>query len=406
MDSGGIVMTPTTPCRVIVGAFLTALCLWCGAAHTGEKSRPAVKVTIRDEKPVVIESALPFDPTPRIRFTPSNLIAQIQSEQGQQLHLSHFPVLNIDGRVMQPGQQGGRFEKVNQALPKTAGGKERRGFMSVFTIDELRITLTAELVPTKPGPGEKKRELGTMLFRYLVENTGKQARKFGLKDYIDMYVITNDGAMFAVPTMPNKIADGVELKGKTLPDYVQCLQNPDLKNPGYVSHITVNLGSGIEKADRVVLSRHGAGGFGGWDMPAIASMGDSAVGIFFDPKEIKPGGKRDFGFAYGKGVAIAPESEGNVEIRFTGSFEPGKTFTVTALVHDPVLGQSLILELPKGMTLVEGREIQPVPGTTLDPPQSFVEWKCRVNEMGHFPLRIRSSTGVTQTKLITVSATE
>jgi hypothetical protein len=399
-------MTTTTPRRVIVGCLFASLSLWCGAGHTGEKARRPVKVTIQDEKPVVVETALPFDATPRIRYTPANLIAQIQSEQGQQLHLSHFPVINIDGRVMQPGQQGGRFEKVNQALPKSATGKVRRGFTSVFFIDDLRITLTAELVPTKPGPGEKKRELGTMLFRYVVENTGKQPRKFGLKDYLDMYVITNDGAMFAAPNFPNKILDGIELKGKTLPDYVQCLQNPDLKNPGYISHITVNLGSSIEKADRVVLSRHGAGGFGGWDMPAIASMGDSGVGIFFDPKEIKPGGRRDFGFAYGKGVAIAPESEGNVEVRLTGSFEPGKTFTVTALVHDPVVGQSLILELPKGMTLVEGREIQPVPVPTLDPPQSFVEWKCRLEEMGDFPLRVRSSTGVTQTKLIKISAAE
>ena len=51
------------------------------------------------------------------------------------------------------------------------------------------------------------------------------------------------------------------------------LQNPDLKNPGFVSHLTLNLGNSLEKPERVVLTRHGAG-FGGWDMPAMASMGD------------------------------------------------------------------------------------------------------------------------------------
>jgi hypothetical protein len=371
-------------------------------AHAGDSPSSKVKVTIQDEKPVVVEAALPIDPTPRVRYSASGLSAQIRTEQNQNLHLSHFPMLNIDGRAMQPGQMGGRFEKNNAFLPNTPGGRKRQGFQTVFVIDDLRITLTAELAPTKAaGPGQK-RELGTVVQRYLVENIGKTPHKFGLKAYFDTYIVTNDGALFAAPTMPGKILDGVELKDKTLPDYVQCLQQPDLKNPGYVAHLTVNLGGGIEKASRVVLSSHGAGGFGMWDMPVVQAMGDSAMAVFFDPKEIKPGGKREFGYAYGKGIAIPLESEGNVEVRLSGSFEPGKQFSVTALVHDPVLGQSLTLELPKGMTLIGGREIQPVPQPTTDPPQSFVTWQCRVLELGQFPVRLRSSTGVTQTKLVKI----
>ena len=33
--------------------------------------------------------------------------------------------------------------------------------------------------------------------------------------------------------------------------------------------------------------------FGGWDMPAVSAMGDSALGVFWEPKEIKPGDKRE-----------------------------------------------------------------------------------------------------------------
>ncbi|MCI0685527.1 MAG: hypothetical protein L0Y71_25795 [Gemmataceae bacterium] len=395
-------MTKRMSIRGVVTLCLATLGLLLVLAEAGAGGRPAVKVTVQDEKPVVTEVALPVDPTPRIRYNVAGMTPQIRTEQNQQLHLSHFPMFNIDGRIMQAGQAGGRFEKNNAPLPRTPGGKLRQGYMSVFVIDDLRITMMAELVPTK-STDNKKREMGTVLVRYTVENTGKQARKFGLKTYFDMYVVTNDGAMFAAPNMPGKILDGIELKEKTLPDFVQCLERPNLKNPGYVAHLTVNLGSSIEKASRVVLTRHGAGGFNGWDMPAIASMGDSAMGVFFDPKEIRPGGRREFGYAYGKGVAIAPESEGNVEVRLTGSFEPGKLFTVTALINDPVLGQALTLDLPKGMALVEGREIQPVPQPTTDPPQSFVVWRCRVLELGQHPLRLRSSTGVTQTKLITIS---
>jgi hypothetical protein len=395
-------MTTTFIRRHVVVAALPLSVL--AFAVTAGEPRSSVKVTIRDEKPVFIEAALPVDPTPRVRYTAGGMVAQIRDEQNRNLHLSHFPIFNIDGRITQPGQIAGRFEKNNAPLPKSAGGKQRQGFSSAFTSDDLRVTLVAELVPTRTTERDKKREMGTMLLRYTVENLGKETRKFGMKAYLDMYVISNDGALFAAPTMPGKVLDGIELKDKTLPEYVQCLQQPDLKNPGYVSHITLGLGGGIEKAGRVVLSRHGAGGFQGWDMPAIQAGGDSAVAIFFDPKEIKPGGKRELGYAYGKGIAIAPESEGSVELRLAGSFEPGKQFTVTALVNDPVPSQALILELPKGMTLLEGREIQPVPAPVLDPPQSFVEWKCRVLELGQYALRLRSSTGMTQTKLITISA--
>jgi len=382
---------------------LTALACLALTVGADEPAKPPVKVTIEDDKAVIVETALPIDPTPRIRYAASGLGAQITDEQGRQLHLSHFPIIKIDEQVTQVGARGGKFERVNQSLPRTAGGKNRQGFQAVFTQDDLRITLTAELAPTKPTAGNKKREMGALVMRYLVENVGKQPRKFGLKAYMDVYIITNDGALFAAPTFPNKILDGIELKDKTLPDYVQCLEQPDLKNPGYVAHLTLDLGSSLEKASRVVLSRHGAGGFNAWEMPAVQAMGDSALAVYFDPKEIKPGGKREFGYAYGKGIAIPPESEGRVEMRLGGSFAPGKLFTITAQVHDPIAGQTLIVELPKGMALVEGREIQPVPQPFTDPPQSQIEWKCRVQEFGRFPIRLRSSNGVTQTKIVTIA---
>jgi hypothetical protein len=389
--------------RIVCVAGLLAGCLALGGL-AGERKR-GVKVTIQDEKPVVVEAVLPIDPTPRVRFTPSPLGAQVRTEQNGSLHLSSTTIIKMDNQVMQVGP-GGRFEKLNQGLPKSPGGRARQGYLSVFVLGDLRVTCTVELAPTKPSERDKKKEMGTVLFRYTVENTGERPHSFGLKVYMDMYVVTNDGALFAAPNFPGKILDGIELKDKTLPPYVQCLERPDLKNPGYIAHITLDLGGSIEKANRVVLTSLGAGAFNAWDIPAIQAGGDSAVAVFFDPKEIKPGGKREFGYAYGKGVAVPLESEGTVDLRLAGSFEPGKTFTVTALVNDPPVGQSLILDLPKGMALLEGRDIQPVPSPVNDPPQSLVAWKCRVLEMGRHEVRLRSSTGVTQTKIVTIAPGE
>jgi hypothetical protein len=362
-----------------------------------------VKVTVRDQKSVVVtEAAVPVDPVVRIKYTPSALGVQVRDEQNRTLHLSHFPMFSIDGQVGQPGAvPGGRFESQNQPLPKSPSGRDRHGFRTVFVHGDLRITFSAEAVPTKAAKSADKRRLDAMLIRYSVENKGNRPHTFGVRIYMDVYVISNDGAMFAAPTHPGKILDGTELKGKTLPDYVQMLQQPNLDNPGFVSHLTLNLGSKFDRADRVVLTRHGVG-FNTWEMAAMASMGDSACGVFFEPKEIPPGGKREIAYAYGQGLAVPPESEGRFDVQLGGNFEPGKLFTISATVHDPVPGQALTLELPAGMERVEGKHIQPVPPPLDGAPRSLVLWKARVLRHGEFPLRVRSTTGVMQTKNITV----
>ena len=96
-----------------------------------------------------------------------------------------------------------------------------------------------------------KTDHGFLLVHYLVENKGTRPHQFGLRVYMDTYVIDNDGCLFAAPTMPGKVLDGVALKGKLLPPYVQLLQRPDLKAPGFVAHLTLDLGPKLEKADRL-----------------------------------------------------------------------------------------------------------------------------------------------------------
>jgi hypothetical protein len=196
------------------------------------------------------------------------------------------------------------------------------------------------------------------------------------------------------------VLNGVELKGKGMPAYVQVLQVPNLQAPGQVCHFTLKMGNRIEGPSRMMLTNLGVC-FGGWEVPAQPA-GDSAVAIFFDDKEVKPHSKREMAYAYGVSLASSPESEGRVTVGLGGSFEPGKLFTVAAQVDEPVEGQSLTLELPAGMELVEGKRTQPVPPPA-EAGSSLVVWKARVQKLGDFPLKVRSSTGVTQTKTISVT---
>jgi hypothetical protein len=375
--------------------------LAAGASSQGPSGKAPAKVRIKEEKPVLSEeAAVPIDPARRVELGLNGLSAMVRSERNETLHLSHFPSFNIDGQLFQ-NQPPGRFEYMNRPLAAAKGRRPREGFETVFIHNDLRITCTMTVVPTKPATAGAKRLRDSVLIQYLVENKGARTHKFGLRTYMDVYVINNDGAQFAAPTMPGKILNGVVLKDKQFPPYVQLLQVPNLQNPGYVAHLTLDLGSKLEKPDRVVLTGHGAG-FGGWDMPAFAS-GDTALGIFWEPRDIKPGGKRVFAYGYGKGIVTNPESEGRVELALGGSFEPGKAFDVTAYVTDPAQGQVLTLELPRGMALVQGAQTQPVPEPPADEPVSLVRWRARVVRPGEFALRVRSSTGVTQGKHITVT---
>jgi hypothetical protein len=90
-------------------------------------------------------------------------------------------------------------------------------------------------------------------------------------------------------------------------------------------------------------------------------------------------------------------------LNLDGSFEPGKLFTIAAYVREPSPGQSLSLELPAGMERVEGKERQPVPLPIGEGDMSLVLWKARVLHTGEFPLRVRSSSGITQGKIISIS---
>jgi hypothetical protein len=359
-----------------------------------------VVVTVRDEKPAIEEVSLPVDPVVRAQPSYGGGMNYGLNVEGKRLTFSTGSArtsLRIDGQNLFAGG-------VQKALGPGPRGKPRHGWSSSFTNGAVNVTQIIEIVPGKPSakpkPGQK-RQMDTILIRFLIENKDTRAHSIGVRVRIDTYCWTNDGCLFASPEKhPGKVLDGIELKGKDVPDYLQILQNNNLQNPGWVAHFTCRVGR-YEPPSRVVLSAHGAGD-DGWNMQVIQAMGDSDAGFFWDPVMVPPGGKRELAFGHGQGIATSAENEGKVQVALGGSFEPGKLFTVTAYVDDPVEAQHLGLELPPGMELAGGKDLQPVP-----PPdaanRSIVVWRARVQRAGTYPLRVRSSNGVTYTKHVTVS---
>ncbi len=361
-------------------------------------------VTVRFHEPKMdnVQVFAPVDPTVRIRVTGrAGFMFGLATEKNQMLSNGYLrPSLKIDGQVMYPqNNMAGVVIGVNVGGPAAA---QKFPMKSEFVRDKISLTQTLEPIATKTKDPQAKRQLDSMLVKYVVENKDSAPHKVGIRIRMDMYLINNDGALFAAPTMPGKILDGVELKGPTLPEYVQVLQVANLQNPGFVAHFTLKLGGGMIPPDRFLCTAHGLGD-NGWDIAAQRSNGDSDAVIFWDPREIPPGGKVTFAMAYGKGLASFPDREGQIKLLLGGSFEPGKTFTIQAFVEEPLPSQTLKLELPAGMQRVEGREIQPVPAPAGNLASSIVMWKGRVEKLGEFPIKIRSSTGAHLTRTVSIS---
>jgi hypothetical protein len=389
------------PRGMLLAAVLTGLLGLAGFAQEPAPGNAPVKVRIQDDKPVVIAIQMPVDPVQHIQLqNQANMMFNLMVDN-QTIHLGFIQTLfKVDDRIVYPGNPPGKMTSQNQPLGKAKDGTLRTGTRSVYEIDKVIITQEVEVVATLSKPGQKRRRDSAMV-RYFIENKDTRPHKVGMRIFMDVFIVNNDGALFAAPNQPGKILDGVELKGDKVPNYLQFLQQPDLKNPGFVAHMTCNFGKAFEMPDRIVLTTLGAM-IDQWNLAVMQAGGDSAMGVYWEPREVKAGTKRQWAYAFGQGIAPIAEGEGPVAIVLGGSFEPGKLFTIAAQVQDPAPGQSLTLELPAGMELVEGKERQPVPIMD-DQGNTMVLWKARVLNTGQFNVRVHSSTGVSSTKIVTIS---
>ncbi len=383
---------------ILLVPLLLATLTWAGTP-------PAYQVEIKDGAAVAQEILLPIDPQIRINAQHSNSIYFGLTMDGVRITCSPqgsiWPATMVDGSIHNPANSNSPVQM--QTLPKGPTGKDRRGFLAKWKIGQLEYTQVVEVVASKPvvAAANAKRRMDTCRMSYLVENKGKQAHEVAFRSSVDILINNNDGALYASPTTePGKVLNGVVLEGKSLPAFVQVLERPDVRDPGHVAVMTLKFGGKVEGPSKVVLTQLGAVGGGNWDVPAMPA-GDSACAIYWEKKTLKPGEKREMVWAYGGGIATNPENDGKVTVALGGNLEPGKLFTVSALVEDPVMSQTLAIELPPGIDRVEGAETQPVPEPS-GGGYSLVLWKGRVTRAGAFDIRVRSSTGSTQTKSVLV----
>jgi hypothetical protein len=327
-------------------------------------------------------------------------------------------VLKINGRSRMFGLSiPGESQWLRMAEP-TADGK---GTKSVWAYTDrnrpslkLEITQLVELVAGEPienRQGQLHRYLDTCRVRYLIANKGQEVVDVGLRILIDTLIgedDSNDGVPFTVPGLHGLVTRSAHFESPhdTIPDFLQVLEVPNLKNPGIVGFMNLKLGSMVEPPQRVLLT-HWTPNLNLWEIPerSIAEdVPDSAVVLFWADKPLAQGQKRELGFSYGLGIlAIA---NGQLGVSVGGNFTPHGDLTTVALINNPEKGQTVTLKLPQGLVLVEGDATQSVPAVPAGAAvqQSPVTWRIRAQREGNYVIEVQSSTGVTQKKPITIRA--
>jgi hypothetical protein len=377
--------------------------------------------TLRDADGKAVEKKLTFDPLGRTNNTCIKIDGQEflfgeskTADTGTPLKVSW---VNRDGPL--PDVPGVKYDY------------KRQGKTSVWKLNDYQvyITQTVEVVP-----GEQSRKLDTVLVRYSLENRDTVAHQVGIRFMLDTYIGTNDGVPFTIPGKA-ELCNTMEKfpSSDKVPDYIEAMENEDLRNPGTVARLQFRISTKLESPTSVFLGGWPHDGFAQvfnitgaknqntmWSVPEVSMKQlnesgatvrgdpgkkppkDSAVTMYWDPRPLAPtNGKedpskrREVGFAYGLGNVASDTHGGHLLVSTGGSIVEGGTFTLNAVVSDPVQDERLKVDLPSGFRLVEGEAEQPVPAAQeVDGKRrSSVTWKVRAGSSGPFKITVSSSNG-------------
>jgi hypothetical protein len=389
-------------------------------------SVPRIEIRFHDEKKNdELEKLWLTDAQPTMRFGVVMLRKGVEVGQGANVKRLTFDPWgrtnntcllfdDTDARVF-GGSQGSWKERAAKSW-KDEQGQDHEGVRSVWVCEDKAITVTqfVELVR-----GEQSRLLDTCRVCYRIENTDNRLdREVGIRFLLDSFIGGNDGVPFTIPG-ESDLCDTMKIlpdqaKDRTVPDFVQALEKPDLAHPGTIAHLRLKL-DGLESPDRVtigawpneklrVLDRQAAGPGTLWDVPLLPlkslELNDSAIAIYWKKVPLKPGGKREIGFEYGLGSLLASQS-GRLAATIDGAFRPDGELTVVAYINrsaEDSADQSVTLGLPESFKLLEGDKTQPVPALSKNARSGNVPvtWKVRAGPTGAYDLTVTSSSGLSQ----------
>ncbi|MFM9964539.1 MAG: hypothetical protein ACKV2Q_25330 [Planctomycetaceae bacterium] len=308
--------------------------------------------------PVVLpapESLPPIDPTPRITVS--------------FLQPGRFGIVTTSGNPDDDSDDGKRLTFsvkgdtnntrlwVDGATPLVltdqSGGEDSLRFAaeqrreSVANYRDIQVSQVVELTA-----GDISRRMDTVRVVYRLKNTGSADHSVGLRVMLDTLIGNNDGVPFIVPGVEGIVTEATTFRGEQVPDFVRALERPNLSSPGVIVDIGLRARD-AERPSEVILA-HWPGGEAEWNYERAPLRRDSAAGLYYEPRPLKPDEQRTVGFTYGLGTISSTKTR-NAKLSLTvgGPFRSGGQFWVVALVQNAKAGQTVKLTLPEGMKLTD-----------------------------------------------------
>jgi hypothetical protein len=321
-------------------------------------------------------------------------------------------VLLIDGKSRVFGKSGhGKLD-----LAPTLFKDRSRVCTWLFTDEHIAVTQTLQPIPGEPieiADGVFKRFTDTVLVRYKITNNDKRPHDVGFRILLDAFIGANDVPLFAIPSRGGIVQTNTDLVGNDIPDTIQALEFPDLRNPGVIAQLNLKLGGKLEAPSRVMLTEYPARNrYQQFDLdadnnPALRpgqKITDSSIAMYWKTEPLAPGASREMGFTYG--VATVG---GMVELTILnpGPVVQGTNFSLVALIADAAPGSEATIALPAGLELAGSPAALPVPpaakeGGTSHP--SPVTWTIHAPNSGRYKIGV-TANGVTTHRVVTVRKT-
>ncbi len=324
---------------------------------------------------------------------------------------------NKPGQVFGHNVAGDWLAKTSKKAGQFGDGRTRT---FNFRKDDIHVSQTVTLEPSDPDPNireEKKRLLNTCLARYKITNKSKNPHSVSMRILIDGSIGGKDDVPFTIPGSTSVVTTFKDLRGKEVPDFVECMENDDIAKPGTVVRIGLKISDKFEAPDRFLLTRYPGkelGGYKQYEVPKVAFIGDPEKGdgkfggdscfvMYWDKKELKPGESREMGFTYGLG-SVTVGGSGKLALTVGGRMFTGGELTVVALVADPT-AKTATLELPPGLEHIDpAKKTQPIEKVLREGRPSPVTWQVRATRDGEHLLRVTTDSGLTNQRKVKISA--
>ena len=202
-------------------------------------------------------------------------------------------VVMVNSRALEYGSKLGEWRQKPIAFTSKEG-IVRHGHWAAWSVGKITITQIVEIVPSETG------RLDTCLVYYTLENGDNNAHEVGIRAMIDTMIAHNDGNSFGVAG--RTVIDFADFREpKDVPGAFEVREKSDPDEPGFIAWLTPKVGGDILPPDRCTLT-HWPGVSTAWTIPVRNMEADSAVALYWNPRQLEPGAVLHVGYAYGLGV--------------------------------------------------------------------------------------------------------